>query len=151
MEGFHLAHRQGSLREGKTFHYKVPFPLNLISLKKSYSGSYLEQQCSMLFMFSCQHFKLCKRNKLILHFLEKIKTDAVAQKCSLIKKCVLRNFAKFTGKHLCQSIFLSKVAGLRSATSLKKRLWDRCFHVNFCEISKYTFSYRTGHLRWLLL
>ena len=26
---------------------------------------------------------------------------------------VLRNFAKFTGKHLCQSLFLNKVAGLR--------------------------------------
>ena len=34
VEGFHLAHRQSSLREGRTFHYKVPFPLNFISLKK---------------------------------------------------------------------------------------------------------------------
>ena len=29
------------------------------------------------------------------------------------KQGVLRNFAKFTGKHLCQSLFLNKVAGLR--------------------------------------
>ena len=29
------------------------------------------------------------------------------------KKGVLRNFAKFTGKHLCQNLFLNKVAGLR--------------------------------------
>ena len=29
------------------------------------------------------------------------------------KKGVLRNFAKFTGKHLCQSLFFDKVAGLR--------------------------------------
>ena len=28
------------------------------------------------------------------------------------KKGVLRNFAKFTGKHLCQSLFFNKVAGL---------------------------------------
>ena len=28
------------------------------------------------------------------------------------KKVVLRNFAKFTGKHLCQSVFFNKVAGL---------------------------------------
>ena len=28
-------------------------------------------------------------------------------------KGVLRNFAKFTGKHLCQSLFFNKVAGLR--------------------------------------
>ena len=29
------------------------------------------------------------------------------------KKSVLRNFAKFTGKHLCQSLFFNKVADLR--------------------------------------
>ena len=38
------------------------------------------------------------------------------------KKGVLRNFAKFTVKHLCQSLFFNKIAGLRSATLLKKRL-----------------------------
>ena len=34
------------------------------------------------------------------------------QRCS-VKKGVLRNFAKFTGKgkHLCQSLFFNKVAG----------------------------------------
>ena len=47
------------------------------------------------------------------------------------KKDVPRNFAKFTGKHLCQSLFFNKVAGLRPAFSLKKRLWRRCFPVNF--------------------
>ena len=30
------------------------------------------------------------------------------------KKGVLKNFAKFTGKHLCQSLFFNKVAGLRN-------------------------------------
>ena len=34
------------------------------------------------------------------------------QRCSIIKG-VLINFAKFTGKHLCQSLFLNKVAGLK--------------------------------------
>ena len=29
---------------------------------------------------------------------------------------VLRNFAKFTGKDLCQSLFFNKVAALRSTT-----------------------------------
>ena len=38
------------------------------------------------------------------------------------EKGVLRNFAKFTGKHLCQSLFFNKVAGLRPATLLKRRL-----------------------------
>ena len=52
------------------------------------------------------------------------------------KKGVLRNFAKFKGKHLCQRLFFNKVAGLRPATLLKKRLWHRYFHV-------FTFFYRT--------
>ena len=34
---------------------------------------------------------------------------------SFVKKSVLKNFTKFTGKHLRQSHFLNKVAGLRPA------------------------------------
>ena len=33
------------------------------------------------------------------------------QRCS-VRKGVLRNFAKLTGKHLCQSLFFNKIAGL---------------------------------------
>ena len=44
-----------------------------------------------------------------------------------------------------QSLFFNKVAGLRPATLLKKRLWHRCFPVNFVKISKNTFL--TEHLR----
>ena len=65
------------------------------------------------------------------------------QRCS-VKKGGLRNFAKFTGKELCHNLFFNKVAGLRPATLLKKRLWHRCFRVN-CEILKNTFF--TEHLR----
>ena len=38
-------------------------------------------------------------------------TEAVARRCS-VKKGVLRNFAKFTGKHLFQGLFFNKVVGL---------------------------------------
>ena len=65
------------------------------------------------------------------------------------KKGVLRNFAKFTGKRLCQSLFFNKVAGLTSATLLKKRLWRRCFPVNFAKFLRKPFL--TEHLWWLLL
>ena len=30
-----------------------------------------------------------------------------------LKKGVIKNFAKFTGKHMCQSLFFNKIAGLR--------------------------------------
>ena len=65
------------------------------------------------------------------------------------EKGVLRKFAKFTGKHLCQSLFFNKVAGLRPATLLKKRLWHRCFPMNFAKFLRTAFL--TEHLRWLLL
>ena len=64
------------------------------------------------------------------------------QRCS-IKTGVLRNFTKFTGKHLCQSLFFDKVAALRPATLLRKRLWRRCFPVNFVKFLKHLF-YRTS-------
>ena len=54
------------------------------------------------------------------------------RRCSL-RKGVLRNFVKFTGKHVCQSLLFNKVAGLRSATLLKKKLWHRCFPMNFAK------------------
>ena len=38
------------------------------------------------------------------------------------KKVLRKIFAKLTGKHLCQSLFLIEVTGLRPATLLKKRL-----------------------------
>ena len=47
------------------------------------------------------------------------------------KKVVLRNFAKFTGKHLYQNFFFDVAAGLGPATLLQKRFWRRCFPVNF--------------------
>ena len=50
-----------------------------------------------------------------------------------MKEGVLRNFTKFTGKHLCQPLFFNKVAGLRPTTLLKKRLWHRCFPMNFAK------------------
>ena len=52
---------------------------------------------------------------------------------------------KFTGKHLCQSLFFNKVAGLRPATSLKKRLWHRCFPLSFAKFLRTPFLIE--HLR----
>ena len=63
------------------------------------------------------------------------------------KKGVLRNLAKFTGKHLWQSLQTRK--SLRPATLLKKRLWRRCFPVNFAKFRRTPFLIE--HLRWLLL
>ena len=65
------------------------------------------------------------------------------------KKGVLRNFAKFTGKHLCQSLSFYKVAALMPATLLKKRFWHRCFLVHFAKFLRTLFL--TEHLKCLLV
>ena len=65
------------------------------------------------------------------------------------KKGVLRNFSKFTGKHLCRSLFFNKVAGLRPATLLKKKLLHRCFPANVGKFLRTSFLIE--HPRWLLL
>ena len=44
--------------------------------------------------------------------------EAVARRFS-----VLKNFLKLTGKHQCPSLFLNKVTGLKTATSLKTKRW----------------------------
>ena len=58
---------------------------------------------------------------------------------SSIKKVVLRNFTKFTGKQHARASFLI----------LKKRLWHRCFPVNFVKFLRTPFLQNTSG--WLLL
>ena len=65
------------------------------------------------------------------------------RRCS-IKNGVLKNFTKFTGKHLCQSLFFNKVADLRPATLLKRRLYHRYFPVNFVKFFKAPFLQNTS-------
>ena len=58
-----------------------------------------------------------------------------------MKKDILRNFAKFTEKHLCQNLFFNKVTGLNF---IKKETLAQAFSSEFCEISKNNFF--AGHL-----
>ena len=64
--------------------------------------------------------------------------EAVAQRCSA--KYFHRDFAKFTGKQLWQSLFCKFI---------KKKLRHRCFLLNFVKLL--TTPFLTEHLRWLLL
>ena len=59
------------------------------------------------------------------------------------KKIVLKNFAKFTRKHFCQSLFFNKDAALRPVTLLKERLWYRRFSVNFVKFLRTFFLWNT--------
>ena len=55
-----------------------------------------------------------------------------------VRKSFIRNFVKFTGKHLRQSLFLKNVAGTEEETL------EQVFSCEFYEISKNTFF--TEHL-----
>ena len=54
-------------------------------------------------------------------------------------KDVVKNFEKFTGKHLRQSLFFNKVADLRLITLLKKEIRAQVFSCEFFTIFKNTF------------
>ena len=62
------------------------------------------------------------------------------QRCS-IKTGVLKNFAKFMGKHLCQSLFFNKVVGLR----------HRCFPMNSAKFWRALFLQNTSRRLLLLI
>ena len=64
------------------------------------------------------------------------------------KKAVLRDFPKFTGKHLCQSLFITKV-GVQGRQFYLKRTLAQVFPVNFAKFGRTPFL--TEHLWWLLL
>ena len=66
------------------------------------------------------------------------------RKCS-IKESVLKNFAEFTGKTLCHSLFFNKVAGFTRSLNVYSFLSTACLykrddHSLFCYLSS-----REGH------
>ena len=67
----------------------------------------------------------------------------------VLKKGVLENFTKFTGKTLCLSLFFNKVTDLIPTTLLKRRIWHRCFPVSFAKFSRALFLQNSSG--WLLL
>ena len=56
----------------------------------------------------------------------------------------LKNFAIFTGKHLCWSLFLIKLQAFSRGTLSKNRLQHRHFHVNIAKIFKKLFLQNTS-------
>ena len=63
------------------------------------------------------------------------------QGCS-VKKGVLRNFAKFTGKHLCQNLFFLIKLQASACNSIKKEALAQSCPVNFAKFLSTPF-YRT--------
>ena len=90
---------------------------------------------------SYQSFEKCRSSRSQMFFRSSRPKD-------FCKKAALRDFAKFTGKHLCQSLLIHKVAGQGRQHYLKRDPGTDVSY-EFCEIWKNTFF--TEHLSWLLL
>ena len=66
------------------------------------------------------------------------------------KISVLKNFANFSGKHLCWNIFLIKLLALRPATLFKTGSKTCVFFVTFAKFDEHIL-YMTPIFHWLLL
>ena len=66
------------------------------------------------------------------------------------KKCSYK-LQKIHRKHLCQSLLFNKVAGLRAATLLKKKLRHRCFPLNSVQFLRTLYLQNTSARLLLIL
>ena len=85
----------------------------------------------------------------------RLKNDSlteVATRGVLWKKGDLIKFAKFNGKHLRQSRFFNKVAGLQARNFIKKETLVQTFPVNFANFLRTSFLQNTfGRLLLFLM
>ena len=72
-----------------------------------------------------------------LYHLTKFWKSILNKRCS-IKKTFLKNFAIFTGKRLCRSLFFNQNVGLQAYNFIKKRLQHRCFPDNAVKFLRIT-------------
>ena len=94
-----------------SFHIFYCFCFDLLLL------GYLNLFCNYLFMFKFMR-------QIIFVLVSLFRSSGPEVFC---KNVFLKNIIKLTEKHLCQSLFFNKIAGLSPGTLLKKRLWHRCF------------------------
>ena len=103
-------------------------PQTLMSLKKKTLNKY--KYIKMFFMINW-FFVICSESRATVQVFYKIG--------------VLKNFAKFTEKHVCWSLFFDKVMSAGSLQLYQKmRLQHRCFSVNFTKFLKAPFLQNTS-------
>ena len=101
------------------------FPVNFVKFHLFYrippeavSTGYSILEINLLFAVECFNFSA---------FVFIVSLVRNAHRRSSIKEGVLNNFAKFTGKHLCQGLFFNKVAGL-ACNVIKKEILTQMFN-----------------------
>ena len=113
-----------------------------------------------LFSFLIVEFNyIIKLNK--YNYLDHVINKALAWKCCKFRSCrlqmffkigILKNFAKFKRKDLCQSLFFIKVAALQACNFLKETL-AQVFFCEFYDFFKNTFFIEHLHrlVLWIII
>ena len=90
----------------------------------------------------------CLTKKMKVTPLERCSLYRSSHQRHSVNKVVLKNFARFTGKHLCWSFLFNKVAGLQTCNVFKRQTLAQ-FSCEFYETFMLTFLHNT--FRRLLL
>ena len=116
----------------KTFHRPDPLITLCAGYRNSIFWSHWNFWLSLLWLNSSKSFLMKEKTHFFVSHHKNLRSSRLEVYC---KKDVLRNFAKFTGKHLCQSLFFNKVAD--------QEILAQVFSCEFCEICQNIFFYRT--------
>ena len=108
-------------------------------LQRIYEWLVLKHQCWGLSLKRCKPDGLNAFNS-----IRKKPLEVFCRRRFSVGEGVLRYFVKFTGNTSARVSFFNKVADLRPAILLKKRLWHRRFPVNFAKFSKTPFLQNTS-------
>ena len=125
-----------------TLIYKTVFSIVRASLWKSQKDP--TKQSFKIYKWNSMLYRKCHISKNSENWngqREKIRSSRPKVFC---KKCVLRIFTKFTGKHLCQSLFFNNIIIKFCKNFIKKETLAQVFSCEFCEISLNIFF--TEHL-----
>ena len=132
----------GLFKQNEYF-YKVKFFLTELSFLKGDTNIYFEYITlsekkrfllrKIIFFVKIIHIFFLKKN--IFFQIVFLHLNNHNRRCS-VRKGVLRNFEKFTGKHLCQSLFFS-------CNFIKKEILARCFPANFAKFLRTPFLQNT--------
>ena len=91
--------------------------INFINISDIYSLICIYSACIKMKEIVAPNSVIFQRSSVQFSKLQSQCNRSNQRRCS-VKKVVRRNFTKFIGRHLCQSLFFNKVAGLR-----RKNLW----------------------------
>ena len=107
------------IRDSRVHHSFITQPLNWIEQSK-------QKKNSSCYQLTNETVNCEIANKTLQWFQNERSSH---WRCS-IKKVVLKNFAIFTGKQQCWSLFLNKNASLQYWSFIRMRLQCRCFPMN---------------------